>query len=136
MKLSRASSYAVHALAYLAESRSGKLTSAEEIATAKGLPVMFLRKCLHSLQQTGILRSQKGPTGGYRLARPPAAVTLLEIVEAVDGPICGDAPFAGDSKATFDSKLQRICDKIADGTRAELQKVTLADLTGPPKKGK
>jgi Rrf2 family protein len=130
MKLSRASSYAVHALAHLAESGNGKLTHAEAIAKARGLPNVFLRMCLLPLEQAGILRSQRGPTGGYRLARQPEAITLLDVIEAVDGPI--------QRKVHMDvkGKLQAVVDRIAEGTRAELGKVTLASLIGMEKKAK
>jgi Rrf2 family protein len=127
MKLSRASSYAIHALAYLAESGNGKLTHAEAIAKARGLPNVFLRKCMGSLELAGILRSQRGPTGGYRLARQPEAITLLDVIEAVDGPIQGKVHM--DVKG----KLQAVVDGIAEGTRSELGKVTLAELTSKGK---
>jgi DNA-binding IscR family transcriptional regulator len=65
----------------LPQSHAGK------IATATDVPIFSLRKSLGSLQLAGILRSQKGPAGGYRLARPQESTTLLEIIEAVEGPI-------------------------------------------------
>jgi Rrf2 family protein len=89
MKLSRASSYALHALAYLAGEKPARAVTSRQLATADGTPERFLLKLLRPLVSGGILKSLKGPNGGYRLARPPKEVTLLEVVAAVDGPIRG-----------------------------------------------
>src|SRR5437660_284468 len=95
MKLSRASSYAVHALAFMASEGGNELVPAHVIAPDRGIPLLFLRKQLGQLESAGVLRSQRGPTGGYRLARAPATISLLEIIEAVDGPVRGEAPPLG-----------------------------------------
>jgi Rrf2 family iron-sulfur cluster assembly transcriptional regulator len=58
-----------------------------EIAQASGTPHQSLAKILHSLRNQGLVRSTKGPGGGYRLARPGEAIRLTEVIEAVDGPI-------------------------------------------------
>jgi|GraSoiStandDraft_1057264.scaffolds.fasta_scaffold601981_1 Rrf2 family protein len=129
MKLSRATSYAVHALAFMATDRGGRLMPAHVIAPDRGIPLLFLRKQLGQLESAGVLRSQRGPTGGYRLARPAATITLLEIIEAVDGPVRGEAPPLGNDSA-LERKLQAVCEKTAALARAELKKVTLADLAG------
>src|SRR5262249_8322093 len=87
MTLSRATPYALSALARLAREKSDAPVTSQIIAAADGSPERFLLKVLKPLVDAGILRSLKGPTGGYRLARPTKDVTLLEVVEAVDGPI-------------------------------------------------
>ncbi|HKI37607.1 MAG TPA: Rrf2 family transcriptional regulator [Gemmataceae bacterium] len=129
MKLTRASSYALQALAYLVDQPTDKSMASHIVAEARGIPERFLLKVLQPLVAVGVLRSIKGPNGGYRLARPPKQITLLEVVEAVDGPIRGAAPAVGkDGAASLDKRLQVVCEGAADLVRERLGKVTLAEL--------
>src|SRR5437868_1241771 len=100
MKLTRASAYALKALAYLARQKSaGPIPSHVMAAEARGIPKLFLLKCLLRAASAGLLRSVKGPNGGYVLTRPPREISVLQIVEAVDGPIRGEAPAVGQGAA-------------------------------------
>jgi Rrf2 family protein len=126
MKLTRASSYALHALAYMAGEPTQKLVPSHVVAEARGIPERFLLKVLKPLVSARVLTSVKGPNGGYRLLKAAKDVTLLEVIEAVDGPIRGDAPAVG--AAGLDKKLQGACDKAAVLARDRLGKVTLAEL--------
>ncbi|HEX5272230.1 MAG TPA: Rrf2 family transcriptional regulator [Gemmataceae bacterium] len=129
MRLTRASNYALQALAYFTEHPADKSVASHVAAEARDIPERFLLKVLQPLVSAGVLRSIKGPNGGYRLARPPRQITLLEIVEAVDGPIRGDAPAVGkDGASALDRKLQGVCDQAATIVRDRLGKVTLADM--------
>jgi DNA-binding IscR family transcriptional regulator len=75
------------------------------------------------------LKSVKGPNGGYSLARPPKDVTLLEVIEAVDGPVRGVAPPVGQGgAAALDRRLQQMCDEAAVLARERLARVTVAEL--------
>src|SRR2546425_7602047 len=107
MKLTRASSYALHAVVYMAAQKQTKPIASHNIARARGIPERFLLKVLKPLADRRILISMKGPNGGYRLARPAEKITLLEIVEAVDGPNRGQGPLTPSGKnAKVDQKLQ------------------------------
>ncbi len=129
MRLTRSSSYAVRALAHLAGQPGNQPLPSHALARASGDPERFLLKTLKPLVDAGVLRSDRGPNGGYRLARPAKAIALLEVVEAVSGPIRGEAPPAGDgSGAALDRRLQAACDAAARLTREQLGKVTLAEL--------
>ena len=129
MKLSRASNYAVQALAYMAKQPPGKPAASHLVAEARGIPERFLLKVLKPLVDARVLLSLKGPHGGYRLARPPKAITLLEVVEAVDGPIRGEAPEVGkNGGAALDRRLQGACEGAAALTRQRLARTTLAEL--------
>src|SRR4051794_14140084 len=130
MRLSRASAYAVHALVHLAGRKRDEPVASYEIARARGVPERFLVKLLKPLVSAGVLYSVKGPNGGYRLARPAARITLLEAVEAVDGRVRGESPFAGEAgpHAGLDRRLQAVCDAAAEDVRRILAKVTLAKL--------
>jgi Rrf2 family protein len=130
MKLTRASSYALAALAHLAREKPTAPVASHDMAAADGTPERFLLKVLKPLVDARVLRSQKGPSGGYVLARAPRDISVLEVVEAVDGPIRGDAPAVGSgAAATLDKRLQAVLDEAAGLARERLARVTLADLT-------
>ena len=115
MRLTRASSYAIHAVAYMAQHKHHeKPVASHTIAEDRGIPERFLLKVLKPLVSSGVLKSIKGPNGGYRLARKSEDVTLLNIVEAVDGPIKGVAPLHEERKNVIDKKLNDICVRISD----------------------
>jgi Rrf2 family protein len=99
------------------------------IAEARGIPDRFLLKVLKALVTVQVLSSVKGPNGGYRLARPPGDITMLEIVEAVDGPIRGNAPASRTEKdGALRKRLDEICNQAADSVRKHLAKVKITDL--------
>jgi Rrf2 family protein len=131
MKLTHACGYAIHAVVFLARQKVDQLVASRHIAEAQGLPERFLVKVLKPLVAAQVLLSLRGPNGGYRLARPPKAITLLDIVEAVDGPIRAQVPVLeanGDNRLT--RKLEAACGVAADVVRQRLQKVRVADLAG------
>lgn len=129
MKLTRASSYALHAVAYMAaQKQQDKPVASHHIAHARGIPERFLLKVLKPLVSARVLMSIKGPNGGYRLARSPSDITMLDILEAVDGPIRGMAPMTEDSNGAFNNKLENICKQTADVVRKQLEKVKISDL--------
>jgi Rrf2 family protein len=131
MKLTRASSYALHALEYMAGREQDTPVASHHIAQARGIPELYLLKVLKSLVSAQILRSLKGPNGGYRLARPATKITMLEVVEAVDGPIRGQALLtrqAGRDGTGLESRLETICDQAAVLLRTRLGKVRLSEL--------
>ena len=83
---SRQCEYALQAVTFLALKENGQMTSIKELTGKLGIPYHFLGKILQDLTYKGLLVSQKGPTGGFRLGMPAHDITLLQIVEAIDGP--------------------------------------------------
>ncbi len=131
MKLSRACIYALHGVAHMAEHGDFRLLAARDVAAARGIPRMFLTKALKPLVSARVLLCIKGPTGGFRLRRPADQITLLEIVEAMDGPIRGNVAFADDNDdVKLGSKLRAVCDQAAEVTRKKLGSVSVAQLVG------
>src|SRR5947209_18077935 len=129
MKLTCASSYALHAVAYMAQQKTDRPVASHKIAQERGIPERFLLKVLKPLVSARVLTSIKGPNGGYKLARSPADISVLEIVEAVDGPIRGLAPLAQvDGNGALDRRLETICNHTADQLRKQLQKVRITEL--------
>ncbi len=85
MLYSSACEYAIRALTHLAEQPSGSFVQLRDVAAAGEIPAAFLGKIFQDLVRARLLRSAKGPHGGYALARPPEAVSLLEVKDAIDG---------------------------------------------------
>jgi len=79
--------HALRALIYLADKNSSRPVLVREIADAAGVPRQSLAKILHALRNRGLVRSTKGPGGGYRLSRPGEEMHVVEVIEAVDGHI-------------------------------------------------
>ncbi len=131
MKLTRAASYAVHALVFMAVQKHNRPIASHNIAHARGIPERFLLKVLKPLVSVRLLMSIKGPNGGYRLAKGANEISLLEVLEAVDGPIRGQATFARDeTDGALNKRLDNICNQAADQVRKQLSKVKISDLTG------
>ena len=135
MQLTAATRYAVHALAFLASQEGGHLAASHDIARAKGIPELFLLKVLKPLVTAGILLSLKGPNGGYRLAKPVKDVTLLEVVEAVEGPVRGQAELPWGGGGELERRLEAAFDQVAEVITGQFRKVKLSDLAGKRRKG-
>ncbi len=89
------SPYAVRALTELVRAGSSAPVAIGEIARRRDIPVQFLEGLFATLRRAGILHSQRGVKGGYSFARPPEEVTVLEIVELLEGNLGADAEQAG-----------------------------------------
>lgn len=87
MKISRKADYALRAVVYLSKQPDEKRSSINEIAESEEIPRDFLAKILKDLTRAQILRSYQGVRGGYRLAKDAGKINMLEIIEAMDGPI-------------------------------------------------
>ena len=140
MKLTCASSYALHAVAYMALQKSDRPVASHKIAQERGIPERFLLKVLKPLVTARVLTSIKGPNGGYRLAKPATDITMLEIVEAVDGPIRGQAPppepmnkkkyphYKPENCEPMFTRLDTVCQQTAEQVRKQIEKVKLSEL--------
>lgn len=87
MQLTRAADYAVRMMIQFASAPAGTRLTREALAEATGLPESFLGKILQSLTRAGLVRSRRGTDGGFVLVADARKLTLVEIIEAVDGPI-------------------------------------------------
>ncbi len=98
------SPYAVRALAELARIGGAAPVPIAELARRREIPTQFLEQLFATLRRAGVLRSQRGVKGGYSFARPPAEVTVLEVVELLDGPLGqeADGVFAAAAAAARD----------------------------------
>ena len=87
MQLTRAADYAVRVMIHLATLPPGTRVSREDLASAADVPKHFLSKVLQDLGRAHLIAAQRGSTGGYMLAAAPEQVSLLRVVEAIEGPI-------------------------------------------------
>jgi Rrf2 family protein len=129
--ISARADYAVRACIELAK-RPEQQLSAEAVAMFADLPGKFLEAILVDLRRAGIIRTQRGPKGGCLLARPAAAITIAEVVQAIDGPlgtVRGEAPDQLDYPDSA-APLQKLWIALAEDIVARLRAVTLADLAG------
>ena len=114
LSITTKSPYALKALTELARSGDAGPVPIGELARRREVPVQFLEQLFATLRRSGVLRSQRGVKGGYTFARPPATVTVLEIVELLDGPLGRDA--------------EGIWGDAARATRAVLERTSIADI--------
>src|SRR5262245_44957665 len=129
MKLNHAASYAIHAMVHIAGNKPDVPQASHEIAQKHKIPERFLLKVLKPMVSAGLLRSVKGPHGGYSLAKPASQISLLDIVEAVDGPVRGQMAFHAEaSDARVQKRIQEVCSQVADQTKKSLGAVKLTSL--------
>ena len=129
MKLSRTACYAIHAVVYMASQGPDQIVIGHRAAKVLSIPEGFLLRILVALSRSRILWSVKGPNGGYRLGRPAKEISLLDVVEAVEGPLRGVVLFTpGDAASAVDRKLEEVFEKATETVRKQLQKVRISDL--------
>ncbi|GAB3204856.1 RrF2 family transcriptional regulator [Marinactinospora thermotolerans] len=131
MRLSARVDYALRAAAELAAASGGPVT-AEQLARAQAIPGKFLENILTQLRRAGLVRSQRGPVGGYWLARPATEISLADIIRAVDGPLAnvrGERPEHVDYDGAARS-LQQVWIALRASERAILETVTLDHVAG------
>jgi Rrf2 family protein len=87
MQITRQADYAVRAMVYLAQLGTERRAATSQIAQEKRIPPSFLAKIVSQLSVAGLLQTSRGAHGGVSLARSPEEITLLDVVEAIDGPI-------------------------------------------------
>lgn len=130
MRLGRAAAYAVFATTHLAEKTNGRPIQGRDVAEACGIPSGHLLKILQQLVRAQILSSERGPAGGFVLRKPADEITLLEIVEAIDGPINGDLLLrnvAADMEQTRE-QLENACQDVAGYARDRLARTRISQL--------
>ncbi len=91
LSITTKSPYAIRALTELARTGGAGPVPIGELARRRDIPVQFLEQLFATLRRAGVLRSQRGVKGGYTFARPPGEITVLEIVELLEGPLGRDA---------------------------------------------
>src|SRR5947208_12437751 len=130
MRISAKADYAVRAAVELAAADDEKPVKAERIANAQGSPLNFLENILGELRHAGVVRSHRGAEGGFRLAKPPAELSVADIIRAVEGPLASvrggppeEATYAGAAEA-----LPRVWIAVRANLRKVAEHVSVADI--------
>lgn len=130
MKLSTKTRYAARALAELATLEPGATRSARELAGHQELSRKYVESIFSALKSGGLVRSMRGMEGGYALARPAAEITLREVYESLEGPICPvecvDDPECCDRRESCPTRDTWV--ELQQAITSVLQKTTIQDL--------
>ncbi len=129
MKVSRTVSYALQATLQLAEAGSDHPVPCSKLASEGKMPERFLLQILRNLVAHGVLESTRGVDGGYALRQSPLEISLLDIIEAVDGPMVSSLPVAEGLHEECRQKLEELLGQVNDDARTRLASVRLSDLT-------
>ncbi|QWC86203.1 Rrf2 family transcriptional regulator [Nocardioidaceae bacterium] len=130
MRVSAKSDYALRALIEIVTEESGRPVSAESLSTRQDIPHGFLQAILGDLRRAGICASQRGQSGGWRMARAAAEVRVADVIRAVDGPLVsvyGLRPEAVEYNERA-AVLQPVWIAARSSLREVLESVTIADL--------
>jgi Rrf2 family protein len=129
--ITRETDYALRAV--LALAGEDDFVSVSTLSQGQGVPVLFLRKIMQRLHGARIVESRQGPFGGYRLAVPAERVSVLSVMEAVQGPLvmneCLSAP--GICDRTADCPVRQFLTELQQLVTARLSAVTVGQVAGP-----
>lgn len=130
MRISAKADYAVRAVAELAAADGEKPVKAERIASAQGIPLNFLENILGELRHAGVVRSQRGAEGGFRLAKPAEDVTVADIIRAVEGPLASvrGGPPEETKYGGAAASLPTVWIAVRANLRRVVENVTVADI--------
>ena len=130
MHVTAKADYAVRAVIELAGTSQQTPRKVDDVAQAQGIPVSFLENILTQLRSSGIVRSQRGPEGGYWLAQAPEELNLARVIRAVEGPLVGvrgqrpeEIEYVGSAES-----LQQVWIALRANLRKVLEHVTVADV--------
>ncbi len=133
MKVSQRTIYGIMAALDLALQNGATPVQAKSISTRQGIPLRFLEQVLHAMKQAGLVDSLRGAQGGYLLRKTPDAVSMAEIVEALEGlfsPAVSREPVSrrGQGRIRSDSLLGLVWDRVRQAELGVLSAVTLQEL--------
>jgi Rrf2 family protein len=129
MKVSRSAGYGILALGYIAKHGNEPIILSQDISEHYNIPIEYLLKILQQLVRANILRSKRGPRGGYSLARPLKKISMLEIIEAVEGPLVSSLDIVGVApKEKFAAKAESIYVKGLEQAKAVFSKTKISDI--------
>jgi len=132
MKLSRTVAYALQATMQLAVSDSDTPVPCSQIASKGEMPERFLLQVLRSLVNHGVLRSTRGVDGGYMLIRSPEEISLLDVIEAIEGPLDSKMPLPASPDDFTQQNLQKALQEVTATARKQLESIKIAQLIQAP----
>jgi len=136
LRLTSAADYAIRAMIYLSCLPDGGIALRSEIAESQNIPTSFMAKILRSLVRARLLKSSRGVNGGFSLARHTGEISMLEIVEAIEGPLalteCVPSPTGCEWSA--DCPASYVWMKVQENVKDTLRATTLEDLVSTPRR--
>ena len=129
MKTSRSTEYALLAAAFVAKNYKNGSVLSQKISAKYNIPLEYLLKILQQLVRANVLRSKRGPNGGFKLARPASEITMLQIIEAVDGPMVSQMRLTEQTNnEPFSIKMEAICAGATKKASDTYANTTLAEV--------
>ena len=130
MQITRQADYAVRAVLHLARVGNSERSATSTVAKEQNIPPSFLAKIISQLSIAGLLHTSRGARGGVTLAREPKDITLLEVVEAIDGPIQLNECVGSTGACTFDEKcpIKPVWCDAQDELVGKLRKTNFAQM--------
>ena len=129
MRLNRSVGYGLMAVAYVALHSKDGLVMASKVAKAYNIPLEYLLKIMQQLVRANVLRSKRGPRGGFSLSRPPKKITLLQVIEAVDGPMVSNLHLDEHARGEkFSARAEQVYAKAIAQAKNVFEKAKLSDL--------
>ena len=133
MKLSTRGKYGLYAMHYLASHQGDGPQSLQSIAST-GVPKQYLEQLLGGLRRAGLIGSVRGVQGGYQIARPPEQITILDVIDALEGPLelseC--TTDTGHCARSCQCPVRSVWQQLTDSINRELAGVTLGDMLKKP----
>lgn len=131
MRVSRSTGYALLAVGYIAKNQGDGVVLSQDISNRYDIPLEYLLKILQQLVRANVLRSKRGPRGGFSLAKTTNKITMLEVIEAVDGPLTGElnlTDHAGND--AYAVKAEQTYNKAISQAKNVFQKTKVSALLG------
>lgn len=132
MQVTRAADYAIRGMIYLAQQEPGALSNIKDIADHEKVPEKFMRKLLHILHKSGFIASERGKYGGVRILKKPEFVTILDIYEAIEGPLAINICLKGPDLCEFQNTCSvcNVWQQAQDKFVEVLKQHTLKEMAG------
>ena len=129
MKTGRSTEYGMIAVCHIAQNYKDGPVMAQKIAKKYDIPLEYLLKILQQMVRENVLISKRGPRGGFWLSRPAEEISLLSVVEAIEGPVVTGMQLADQASQTpFSIRIEKVFRNIAEEIRDNISKVTVGSM--------
>ncbi|UCC22003.1 MAG: Rrf2 family transcriptional regulator [Planctomycetota bacterium] len=129
MRISRSTGYAILAVGYIAQNQKQGIVLSQSVSKKYNIPLEYLLKILQQLVRANVLRSKRGPRGGFNLAQPAKKITMLQIIEAVEGPMISQLNLMEQARGEkFAARAEKNYQKALAQAKGVFQKTKLTDL--------
>lgn len=129
MRVSRSTGYALLAVGYIAKNQGDGVVLSQDISERYEIPLEYLLKILQQLVRANVLRSKRGPRGGFSLAKTTNKITMLEIIEAVDGPLTGELNLTSQARGDkYGQRAEQMYNKAIAQAKGVFGRTKLSNL--------